>query len=293
MLSKIKNFILIDKNVGYQIYRSIKPEEAGIVALNIRFKGMHQGKRCFILGNGPSLKDEDLSVLQDEYTFTVNQFSRYPDFKKVKTNYHFWADPAFFEIDPSRPEDKELLDVMKNIAIDNEDIECFFPIQQKHFVEKYSLEKCFKINYFRSYGPLKSRRGEIGDLSRSISGYGTVVQYAIESAIYMGFSRVYILGCDNTDLITTIRSALKKNDKEDYAYEVTENEKRRMEALLIRHPLEEYVKSYLSTLIDYKLLYKICERKGIVLMNCSSTTVIDSIPRIRLEEVMKENEVSL
>ena len=37
------------------------------------FRAKHAGERCFILGNGPSLKRTDLSRLQDEFTFGLNR----------------------------------------------------------------------------------------------------------------------------------------------------------------------------------------------------------------------------
>jgi hypothetical protein len=37
------------------------------------FKDVYRGKRCFILGNGPSLKRTDLSRLRGEYTFGMNR----------------------------------------------------------------------------------------------------------------------------------------------------------------------------------------------------------------------------
>ncbi len=33
----------------------------------------HRGKRCFIVGNGPSLKQTDLSKLEGEYTLGQNR----------------------------------------------------------------------------------------------------------------------------------------------------------------------------------------------------------------------------
>lgn len=36
-------------------------------------RNRHAGKRCFIIGNGPSLRDMDLSKLRDEYTFGLNR----------------------------------------------------------------------------------------------------------------------------------------------------------------------------------------------------------------------------
>lgn len=38
-----------------------------------KYQGLHSGKRCFIIGNGPSLKQMDLSCLQSEYTFGMNR----------------------------------------------------------------------------------------------------------------------------------------------------------------------------------------------------------------------------
>ncbi len=37
------------------------------------FHNRHRGKRCFILGNGPSLNETDLSLLEDEVTFGMNR----------------------------------------------------------------------------------------------------------------------------------------------------------------------------------------------------------------------------
>ena len=38
-----------------------------------RYRNSHQGQRCFILGNGPSLNKTDLSLLHDEFTFGLNR----------------------------------------------------------------------------------------------------------------------------------------------------------------------------------------------------------------------------
>ena len=37
------------------------------------YKNKFKGKRCFIIGGGPSLKSMDLSVLNNEYTMITNQ----------------------------------------------------------------------------------------------------------------------------------------------------------------------------------------------------------------------------
>ena len=37
------------------------------------YQDQFAGKRCFVIGNGPSLKEMDLSYLKDEYTFGMNR----------------------------------------------------------------------------------------------------------------------------------------------------------------------------------------------------------------------------
>ena len=43
-------------------------------------RNKYEGERCFIIGNGPSLKDTDVSKLKDEFTFGMNRiYLGFPD----------------------------------------------------------------------------------------------------------------------------------------------------------------------------------------------------------------------
>ena len=42
-------------------------------AMLAELKDKYKGERCFIIGNGPSLKNTDVSKLKDEYTFGMNR----------------------------------------------------------------------------------------------------------------------------------------------------------------------------------------------------------------------------
>ena len=39
----------------------------------LALKDTHRGQRCFIIGNGPSLKNTDLALLENEVTFGLNR----------------------------------------------------------------------------------------------------------------------------------------------------------------------------------------------------------------------------
>lgn len=279
-------YIMLKEKIKFLSDSQLKYE----LSKNKRFKNIHDGKRCFILGNGPSLKTENLKLLENEYVFSVNQIARHPDFEYIKPNYHFWADPLFFDINKDKPEDLELLDTMKNVKTYSNSPICFFPIQQKGFVNDFELTKDLDVYYYYSNTSFELYKNKGIDYTMQVPGFGTVVQWCITMAIYMGFSEIYLLGCDNTGLVTTIKSALKTNDDSDYGYKVTENEKKRMESLLEKQSLEVYVESYLSTLKDYRNLHNYCQKRNIKLVNCSSTTVIDSIPRDSLTNVLKKEK---
>lgn len=51
-------------------------------------KDVHSGKRCFIIGNGPSLKNTDLTLLKDEITFGMNRiYLLFPELGFTTTYY--------------------------------------------------------------------------------------------------------------------------------------------------------------------------------------------------------------
>ena len=170
---------------------------------NLKFKNCHEGERCFILGNGPSLREVDLSFLADEVVFSVNNFARVKNFKEAKTNYHLWVDEAFFEMrEENKMDHEELLYNYKAIA--EEAPCCFVPLVGKRYIEDNKLDKILDINYFDIFEWVKEGRRIICDLDKQITGFTTVVQYAIVIAIYMGFKEIYLLGCDSTNIIAML-----------------------------------------------------------------------------------------
>lgn len=261
-------------------------KEYSLIQNNQKFKNIHCGQRCFILGNGPSVKSENLELLKDEYVFTVNQAARMPDFKSLRTNYHFWADPLFFKkVDNVGSE--ELIDIMKMVRSDYNNPEVFLPIEQLNFVKEHGLDGYLKINYFKTKIQFYENFNHTIDFAKIGPAYCTVVQWCISMALYMGFTEIYLLGCDNTSLLVTLKSALKQNDDNDYSYHVTANEKKRMEKLLDYSSVETYTQSYLNNIRQYRYLMEYCQKRNVKLVNCSSTTVLDCIPRMSLDKVLK------
>ena len=285
MTYRTKGFL--KNNVQYNLMRIKNPTFVKALSQNIIFQGKHAGERCFILGNGPSLRNETLSLLKNETIFTVNQIARLNAISDLRLKYHFWVDSNFFSIDVNKPEDMELLSTMRDVGRYGDDVVCFFPIEQYDFCQKFNLESYLNIHYFAHSSIIHENYSERIDFCRYTPGFGTVVQNCITMAIYMGFGEIYLLGCDNTGIMVTLKTALQSNDENDYAYELSRNEIKRMSSMVSKGSIEDYATSYANTLRDYRILREYCDTKRIKLVNCSSTTVIDSIPRMRLEDVFK------
>ena len=92
------------------IYLVRYPAYHKILKKNKELKDKHKGERCFIVLNGPSVNEHDLTKLKNEYVFATNFFFRSDLCKVVEPNYYCWIDTTIFktgEITPIFDELKE------------------------------------------------------------------------------------------------------------------------------------------------------------------------------------------
>lgn len=265
---------------------SLSKGERELLKYNSTLKNCLAGRRCFIIGNGPSVRKQNLGLLKDEIVFTVNQSARQRDFKLLHSNFHFWTDPNLFVVDDSSA---SIVDMMRNVNSEGNTPICFFPIKERKFIQTFHLDSELDIRYISPHlGWLFDGFNLDFDLCRHIPQFGTVVQFCIVTAIYMGVKEIYLLGCDNTGIINSINSIMNQADGNYYGYDVDEIEKIRMEETAKRNGLETEVNSYLYNIRSYRILDNYCKKRDISIYNCSANTVIDSIRRLEYEEVIKE-----
>lgn len=259
--------------------------------LNSKFKDICMGKRCFILGNGPSLKSVDLTKLKNEYVFSVNNFGMVKNFDYAQPNFHLWVDMSFFDMrDDQKYDIKELLDNYRYIA--RVSPVCFVPDLAYGFIKKHNLDEILDINYFTGFEIINDESQIKYDLTKPITSYTTVVQYAISIALYMGFKEIYLLGCDSTNIVSLLNCAMNTSNINMHAYEKDDVDER-YKGLLKYWTMTDVFYDQYKLFLGYKKLYEFCNKKNVILMNCSSATIINEIPRKKLEEVfINENSSS-
>lgn len=176
----------------------------------MNYKNKYHGARCFIIGNGPSLRTEDLEALSGEITFGCNRIYKIFD----KTSWR----PTFYCI-----QDYEMIlnykEDINRIAVDDK----FMGIVKDN---KYSYDGNFKYieieeKEFYPDPPLFS-----ADITDRIYEGLTVTYMSLQLAVYMGFKEIYLLGVDhNYSVDLKVDGTVMSNEGVSSYFDVNYNEK--------------------------------------------------------------------
>jgi len=258
-----------------------------LIKSNKKFHNIHVGDRCFILANGPSIQEENLGLLKGENIFTVNQMVRNRTFISLNPMCNFWADPAYFDENMSDTDKQEFCTLFKETCTCNTNIINFVPYYANQFIESHNLSMD-RVAYMDTSLYYYDGYDKDFDYSHLMTGFQNIVQYAIAMAIYMGFSEIYICGCDSTGIITKINSKLNKDIDNCYCYDLCDKEQKYVNSLLNHFSIEQQFSGWTRTFHLYEELSQYCERRNITLVNCSKTTIIESLQRKNLEDVIND-----
>ena len=264
-------------------YTRLSAQEKAILRGNAKWKNKYRGRRCFIVGNGPSLANQDLSFLADEYVFTVNQIMRSPLYAQLRSDFHVIADGLYFDLDPENEHHREVIGLIRNINTAENRPACFFPLGAKGFLERIGLDAELDISYFFSVTKTFDDFENAMDMTRCMPGYNTVAQYAVSIAIYMGFSEIYLLGCDMTGYKEVEQFATGTFVGGTHVYALSPEEMKK--ALHSERTSETWFCGFAQMFTDYRRLYEYTSKKGILLANATDGGVLDSLPRVRLESL--------
>lgn len=150
------------------------------------FQNKYKGKRCFIVGNGPSLNKLDLSKLENEYSFAVNGIF----YKTEEVGYT----PTFYMVEDSHVVNDNLEEINKF----HPQIHRFFPTEYKNKLTDHSNTSFFTMN--RGFYETKSPNYRIPRFSTDFAEKGycgqSVTMLNLQLAFYMGFTEVYLIGMD-------------------------------------------------------------------------------------------------
>lgn len=261
-------------------FRITDEEGYNYICKNKKFKNINNGKRCFIIGNGPSLNNIDLKALKNEDVITVNNINKVKDYEQLNIKYHLWSDPDYFN---GKYDINETLKNFKKM-FDNKEITFFVPLYARDFFNNYEFDTN-RVNYFLNRVILDDKSDVLTILTEPINMFRSVVQYAVVIAIYMGYKEIYLLGCDGTNICAVIDAVLDRTSTEYHAYK---DDSVKLEFKKNPLPMEYNFYAQSRAFMLWRRLGEYAKANEIILKNCTETTLIDCIDRIRLEEVINE-----
>ena len=172
--------------ISYRILKNKNKEEHKGLK---KFKDIYAGKKCFIIGTGPSLKAEDVkAVIESDafVTFGVNTLYKIYDELGLKADYYCIIDPSTYgSVGKSVKKYHTDTFFIPDNRIKNE---------KEQSINKFALEcsSFYKFSCLEYFGYPKFGF----DLSDEIYDGASVVYATMQIAAYMGFSEIYLLGVD-------------------------------------------------------------------------------------------------
>ncbi|MCD7824762.1 MAG: DUF115 domain-containing protein [Clostridiaceae bacterium] len=145
-------------------------------------KNSHEGERCFVIGNGPSLAVTDLEKLTEEDCFGASRI--YKIFDRT-----VWR-PKYYTVVDWRGLDNEEIN---SLEVENLFLGDYY--YRKHNVQRNDI---YVFYGYRIINPTEI--GELSvseDISEKIILAATVTFASIQIAMYMGYKEIYLIGMDH------------------------------------------------------------------------------------------------
>jgi hypothetical protein len=169
------------------IYR----EAQALLSRNEIFRGRHAGRPAFVIGNGPSINEQDLRPLGQEITFVSNAFCLHPVVEEWQPTYYFLTDPVYYD------GSETWLAHFRAIQERSLSSTFFVPFTAREYIERERLLPAEQTYYVALAGNLAHDPDWQPDFTRVQPDVRTVVQLAIMGAMFMGCSPIYLLGLDH------------------------------------------------------------------------------------------------
>lgn len=217
-----------------------------------QFKGIHCGKRCFIVATGPSLTEKDYNRLSGEYTIGVNGLCLWFNDDIAETDYFVISDDDVYR----RVESK--LKILKKTQI-------FISERVKKTTNVDVRFNVFPVNIWNRFIANTFKKKMSNDISVCSYDEETVVFHAIQLALHLGFSEIYLIGTD-------CNYRQKKKYAADHGKEVDINLGDKM-------------------LQSYEVVKLYQERFGFNIYNATRGGMLEIFPRVCLEEILEENKL--
>ncbi len=259
------------------------------VAENKKYRNIHRGERCFIIGSGPSMAKTDISALAGEHVIALNSFFMNPQCNEVLNDRR---KEKYYLVPPNHPPqtEEDWKQTLRSMEVKIQTpLPMFWGIDfnegnWREIIEKNNFFPGFSLNYF--YCGVNTRDGyELQkkdlDISRmSVSASNALIN-GLELALFMGFSQIYLLGFEHNHICV-------QRPEEYRAYFNAGHYEKELDydfgSRRPNHVNFEILGNNYFTFKIYLEILKLFPETQIV--NCTPGGILDVFPRKKFEEVI-------
>ena len=244
---------------------------------NIKFKNIHTGERCFILGSGPSIVKQDLKKLQGEIVITQNHFHIHEDIIIIHPRYHCVV-PFFHSREFTGDWINWFRSMEERLPLDTQ---MFFHLNTKHILEE-NFFFTDRINYLEvGLSPMTLERAQV-DIAKRIMVVPTALSQCLTVALYMGFEKIYLLGCDMDQIGSLIAGEKQRFYGDSHItnneYELKNDEKALATGYIWYH--------FWMMWVEFILFRKYAERNNSEIINLTEGGILNCYKRQSYNEVV-------
>jgi hypothetical protein len=245
-----------------------------VIRSNDKYKDIHVGQRCFILGNGPSVTHQDIAKLKNEIVFSVSSGYLHTDYDKISPQYHCVPQITYTKSVTEDTVFKWFAEMDQHLG----EAELFLSVTEFNLVKRYNLFQHRTVHYLNFEGAFESDRLNVIDISRPVPGVQSVPVMCLMIAMYMGFKKIYLVGVDHDSFLT---------GSYQYAFQPTvlanKDESVKPGGGIM---LYEEFKANAALWYQYRCLKNIAMQHGVRIMNASHGGALDEFERIKLDELI-------
>lgn len=237
------------------------------------YRNKYKGQRCFLIGNGPSLRLADLNMLKDEICFGCNMI--YKVFERSD-----WR-PTFL-----CASDRVVAQAASEQLQENPD-STLWVSRTAYDLMQYKGDNLIYVSNLR-----KEKYYVHGDMTEYyVPSIATVMTFMIELAMYMGFSEIYLLGVDFT-------IGHGKNDHFMNSYRdknMTNLELKKMRNMFKGEDIgvhQAQIRMEGRALYAYEQLERYAKKHGYHVYNATRGGMLEVFERADLDKVVKDDKKS-
>lgn len=219
-------------------------------ALLKKYKDIHKGERCFIIGTGPSLRMEDLEMIKGEYSFSVNSIVLSFEDTSWRPTYYAIGDSFGYE---------KLKDAIREANMPT----IFCGVSNKIMTPKMDVDFIpYPVNLLDHGKMLTEHLNAFSGDSFKVAYDGHSITYTtMELAVYMGFKEIILLGidCDYSKAVNHVKAYSVQGDV-NAAYLMRES---------------------------YKVAERYTREHGVKILNATRNAKLDVFEKVNLEEILE------